>query len=259
MITVTSSQNQRVKRALALQQKAKVRNTEGLFVVEGLREVERAISCGYQAEEIWFSKDELALSPIVSSANHIIQCSAAVFDKICYRAAHAEVLAVFPKKETQLDDLNLPIEPLLVVIEGVEKPGNLGAIMRTCNGLGADALIVCDTAVDIFNPNVIRNSLGAFFQIPVVACSSAEAINFLKQSKIEIYTAYLGSSTDYAVVNYKKASALVFGSEANGLSDQWVLNTTGNILIPMVGVIDSLNVSVSVAVVLAEAQRQRRI
>ena len=259
MISITSVQNQRVKRVLALQQKARVRSVEGLFVVEGMREVERAISCGYQAEEIWFSKEGLESHAIVQDAKHSIHCSTAVFDKICYRAAHAEVLAVFPKQEIQLDELNLPNEPLLVVLEGVEKPGNLGAIMRTCNGLGADALIVCDTAVDLFNPNVIRNSLGAFFQLPVVACSSLEAINYLNQEKIKIYTAYLDASLDYAAVNYKKGNALVFGSEANGLTDQWVLNTTGNILIPMVGIIDSLNVSVSVAVVLAEANRQRRL
>jgi TrmH family RNA methyltransferase len=259
MIAITSTNNQRVKHVLALQQKANIRAKEGLFVVEGMREVNRAIACGYQAEEIWFVKDELISNPIVSDAKQSIQCSTAVFDKICYRSVYAEVLAVFIKKETQLSELKLTEKPLLVVLEGVEKPGNLGAILRTCNGLGADAILVCDTAVDIFNPNVIRNSLGAFFELPLISCSSNEAINYLKQYDIDIFTAYLDASRDYATVNYKGACAIVFGSEANGLTNDWVLNTTDNILIPMTGIVDSLNVSVSVAVVLAEAQRQRRM
>ncbi len=257
MLEITSTQNPRVKHVLALQQKSRQRNKEGLFVVEGLREVERAVQAGYQPQELWYSIESEAVLNLAQKADQPIKCSSAVFNKICYRAANADVLATFKIQHIHLSDISLGNNPLLVVLEGVEKPGNLGAILRTCTGLGADAVVVCDTAVDIHNPNVIRNSLGAFFDLPIIEASSADAIAYFKEKGLEICTAHLGASKSYTEVDFTKPCALVFGAEDKGLTDQWVINTNQHIIIPMSGIVDSLNVSVSVAVMLAEAVRQR--
>lgn len=254
---ITSLQNPRVKRLLNLQQKSALRKAEAVFVVEGLREVERAIKSGYVPQELWM--DEKSEQPYFLSKYQtvIITCSTSVFSKISYRESAAEFVAVFEIKEQTLESLNLPDNPLLVVVEDVEKPGNLGAILRTCNGLGADAVLVCNPQTDIYNPNVIRNSLGAFFDIPVIVCSNDEAIEFLEKMKIQIFSAYLEASIPYHQADFNQPTALVFGSEAYGLTDVWVQNTSQNIVVPMHGVVDSLNVSVAVAILLAEAVRQR--
>lgn len=259
MLFISSLQNPRVKHVLSLQQKSRQRQKDGLFVVEGRREVERAVRSGYRAKELWSCNSKLISNDFYSDAEELIHCSDQVFEKICYRANNAEVLAILYSQEKSLLDLKVSDESLLVVLEGVEKPGNLGAIMRTCNGLGADAIIVCDTAVDIFNPNVIRNSLGAFFELPIFMASSEEAIGYLTKQNIQICTAHLEAAKEYFQVDYTKASALVFGSEAKGLTEDWVFSTNQNVIIPMNGIVDSLNVSVSVAIILSEAMRQRRV
>jgi TrmH family RNA methyltransferase len=254
---ITSLQNPRVKRLLNLQQKSALRKAEAVFVVEGLREVERAIKSGYVPQELWI--EDKSEQPHFSAKYQtaIITCNTSVFSKISYRESAAEVVAVFEIKEQLLEKLKLPENPLLVVVEDVEKPGNLGAILRTCNGLGADAVLVCNPQTDIYNPNVIRNSLGAFFDIPVIVCSNDEAIEFLEKKKIQVFSAYLEASIPYHQADFTQPAALVFGSEANGLTDVWVKNTSQNIIVPMHGVVDSLNVSVAVAILLAEAIRQR--
>jgi TrmH family RNA methyltransferase len=257
MLTITSTNNPRVKRVLGLQQKAKLRREAGLFVVEGMREVKRALSCGYHPEELWYCDDALELTDALQNTKQAIKCSKSVFEKICYRATHAQLLAVFRQKRLELQSLHITDNPLIVVVQGVEKPGNLGAILRTCNALGADAVISCDAEVDMFNPNVIRNSLGAFFHLPFVESTISDAIHYLKEKKLEIIATHLRAAQAYTSVNYTGPSALIFGSEANGLPDEWMRNAATNIIIPMEGIVDSLNVSVSVAVVLAEAKRQR--
>jgi TrmH family RNA methyltransferase len=254
---ISSQQNPRVKRVLNLQQKAALRKAEGVFVVEGGREVERAIASGYTPQEIWMVEGEPLPLFMQQKQHTIITCSAQVFSKISYREGATEVVAIFPIKPHTLQNLRLPANPLLVVVEDVEKPGNLGAILRTCNGLGADAVLVCNPQTDIYNPNVIRNSLGGFFDIPVVVCKNEEALAFLHENNIQVFSAYLKASIPYHTADYTTPTALVFGSEANGLTNVWVNNTKQNIIVPMHGVVDSLNVSVAVAIVLAEAMRQR--
>jgi len=254
---ISSPQNPRVKHLLNVQQKAAFRKAEGVLVVEGGREVERAIASGYTPQEIWMVEGEPIPRFVERHKNIFITCTAQVFSKISYREGAAEIVAVFTIKTHALQDLKLPENPLLVVVEDVEKPGNLGAILRTCNGLGADAVLVCNPKTDIYNPNVIRNSLGGFFDIPVVVCKNEEAIAFLHEKNIQVFSAYLKASIPYHTADYTSPTALVFGSEANGLTDVWVNNTKQNVLIPMHGVVDSLNISVAVAIILAEAVRQR--
>ena len=256
-VEITSIHNPRVKRLLSLQQKSRTRKELGLFVVEGIREVERALRSGYEAEELWLLNKDALPDEIVSSKAIQLNCNETVFKKVAYREEKAGVLAVFKTKDHSLERFTPPKNPLYVVVEEVEKPGNLGAILRTCNGLGASALFVCDSKADIYNPNVIRNSLGGFFNTPVIEAPSIQVIDFLNQTKVQIAAAYLPASIPYTDVNYKLPTALVFGSEANGLSKDWVENTNINCVIPMKGVVDSLNVSVAVAIILAEAVRQR--
>ena len=257
MIEITSLQNQRVKRLLNLQQKSKLRKETGLFVIEGLREIERALVSGYQAEELWVSDENIPLKKHLWRDTQVVKCSKPVFEKLTYRENNAGLVGVFRSKLHRLDALK-PIEnPIYVVVEGVEKPGNLGAILRTCNGLGADALFVCDSSVDIYNPNVVRNSLGALFNTPIVQSTTKEAITYFKANNIQIVCAYLPGSITYTQVDYKKPTALVLGAEDIGLTDEWVKNTNAKCVIPMHGVVDSLNVSVATAIFLAEAIRQR--
>jgi TrmH family RNA methyltransferase len=257
MLEITSVQNPRVKRLLALQQKSKMRKDHALFVVEGVREVERALACGYQADEIWaVSWDGLPQKMLASPAQRI-SCSASVFNKIAYREGHAGVLAVCKTKQHLLKNYDVPNNPLFIVIEHVEKPGNLGAILRTCNGLGVSAIFICDPKVDLYNPNVIRNSLGGFFDTPIFITSTIEAIDFLEKHHIQIAAAYLPASQPYTSVNFKGPSALVFGAEDKGLSDEWVAHANINCRVPMQGIVDSFNVSVAVAIMVGEAVRQR--
>lgn len=254
---IESLQNPRVKRVLLLQQKARERQKQKLFVVEGSREVARALKSGFELEELWSISDNV-ISSFKISEKQFISCSSAVFSKITYREHAAEVVAVFKTKTLALSNLILPKNPLLVILEGIEKPGNIGAVLRTCNGLKVDAVIVCDSKVDLFNPNIIRNSLGGFFDTQIAATSSVEAIEYLNEKNISIAATYLKASKNYLDVDYTKSKAIVFGSEANGISDIWVKNTSERIIIEMNGIVDSLNISVATAIVASEAIRQRR-
>jgi len=254
---IESLQNARVKRILNLQQKAKLRKQEGVFVVEGRREVERALLSGFIAEEIWSVSEDLSNLRLPESTLKI-SCNQAVFDKITYRESAADILAIIKIKSQSVEDLELPQNPLIVVLEAMEKPGNIGAVLRTCNALGADAVFLCDSVVDLYNPNVIRNSLGGFFGIPVISTSSEDVISFLKKHNIEIVTTHLEASIDYLKVDFRKPTAIVLGTEATGLTDLWVKNTSQNVIIEMGGVVDSLNISVAAAIVLSEAVRQRK-
>jgi TrmH family RNA methyltransferase len=186
-----------------------------------------------------------------------IEVSTAVYEKIAYRGSTEGIVAVVREKRLSLNDLQLSRSPLLMVLERVEKPGNLGAILRSADAAKADAVIVCDPLTDLYNPNLIRSSIGAIFSVPTVACTSEECIEFLKQKQIQILTAQLQDSNLYYDQDMKRATAIVMGTEATGLTDQWRQAATAHIRIPMLGKMDSLNVSVSAAILLFEAVRQR--
>ena len=258
---ITSAQNPKIKRLLQLQQKSSERRKAGLFVVEGIREVERCVEKGYEIDTIFYLNKPMAenVSEIIEKNKGIklFEVSPTIYEKIAYRGSTEGVIAEVKTKDKTLNDLNLSENPIVVVLESVEKPGNLGAILRSADAAGADALIVCDPLTDLYNPNLIRNSTGAIFSVPCVACTSEECIKFLKENNIQILTAQLQDSELYYDTDMKRGTAIVMGTEATGLTDIWRKAADAHIRIPMLGITDSLNVSVSAAILLYEAVRQR--
>lgn len=254
-ITISSAQNPRIKQLLSLQQKSAERRKQGVFVAEGRRELQHCVEAGYEVVTT-FVCPELYGDQIPKNA---VKVSPAVYEKIAYRGTTEGVMAIVRTPQRTLEDLQLPEHPLLMVLERVEKPGNLGAILRSADAAKADAVIICDPLTDLYNPNLIRSSIGAIFTVPTVACTSEECIRFLQTRKIQILTAQLQDSHLYYDTDMKKATAIVMGTEATGLTPQWREAATAHIRIPMLGRLDSLNVSVSAAILLFEAVRQRTV
>ena len=252
---ITSAQNPKIKHLLALQEKSRLRREEGLFVVEGRRELEHCLAAGFQLDTLFLCPE---ICPEFAAAR-TVYVSKEVYAKIAYRGGTEGVIAEVRWKERSLDELLTGKDsPLIMVMERVEKPGNLGAVLRSADAAGADGVILCDPLTDLYNPNLIRASIGAIFTVPVVACTSAEAIAWLKANNIRILTAQLQDSAPYYDVDMTCGTALVMGTEATGLTDAWRQAADAHILIPMLGRLDSLNVSVSAAILLYEAVRQRQ-
>ena len=254
---ITSLTNSRVKRLVALQAKSAERLREGVFVVEGVRELERCSAAGLVIEEVYYCPAILPELPAVE-CGAIYEVSQAVYDKIAYRGGTEGVTSVVKTRTLGLSDLQLGDAPLIVVLESVEKPGNLGAVLRSADAAGVDAVIVCDPLTDLWNPNLVRSSTGAIFSVPCVACTSEECIAFLKERGITILTAQLQDSELYYDIDMKRATAIVMGTEATGLTNVWREAADAHIRIPMLGIVDSLNVSVSAAILMYEAVKQRQ-
>ena len=258
--TITSAQNPKIKLLLQLQQKSAERRKAGLFVVEGRRELMHCLKAGFVADTIfWCPSVEAATEsmPQLPEGVRLFEVSKEVYEKIAYRGSTEGVIAEVKTRQLTLDDLRLPEQSLVVVLERVEKPGNLGAILRSADAAGVDAVIVCDPLTDLYNPNLIRSSVGGIFSVPCVACTSDECIAFLKQRGIQILTAQLQDSSLYYDTDMRRSTAIVMGTEATGLTDQWRNIADAHIRIPMLGRIDSLNVSVSAAILMYEAVRQK--
>ena len=301
---ITSAQNPKLKRLLALQEKSRLRREEGVFVVEGRREFEHCIAAGFVADsvficpEIYSGQDNPPSGVRPSGSPHhpfgtvpplsnrgcyvpqgnypaqrtcnsecseggpqqcrVFHLSKELYEKVAYRGSTEGIIAEMKARTPGLEDLKLKEKPLIMVLEGVEKPGNLGAVLRSADAAGADAVIVCDPLTDLYNPNLIRASIGAIFTVPTVACSSDEAIAFLKARGIRILTAQLQDSSVYYDVDMTCGTAIVMGTESTGLTPIWRKAADAHILIPMLGSLDSLNVSVSAAILLYEAVRQRQ-
>ena len=247
---ITSVQNARIKHVVALQQKSSLRREEGLFVVEGQREIEHCIASGYEIVEMF------VLEGIAVDDEHIV-VTPQVYEKMAYRESTEGIIAVARCKQHRLKDLKLKENPLMVVLERVEKPGNLGAILRTAEAAGVDAVMVCDPLTDLYNPNLIRASIGGVFSVPVAVCTSKDCIAFLKEHQVRILTAQLQDSYDYYDYDMHGATAIVMGTESTGLTELWREAADAHIRIPMLGRLDSLNVSVSAAILMYEAVRQR--
>ena len=274
--TITSAQNPKIKNLLLLQEKSKARREQGLFVVEGRRELEHCLEAGFQVRTLFICPElagNEALSGafarigsrsdaeerVSSPAQHplIIEIPESLYRKVAYRESTEGIIAEVECKERRLEDLELSERPLVMVLESVEKPGNLGAVLRSADAARADAVIVCDPLTDLYNPNLIRASLGGIFTVPTVAASSEEAIAWLKARGIRILTAQLQDSSWYYDIDMTVGTALVMGTESTGLTDIWRRAADAHIRIPMLGRLDSLNVSVSAAILLFEAVRQR--
>jgi TrmH family RNA methyltransferase len=260
---ITSVQNARIKHVVALQQKSSLRREEGLFVVEGQREIEHCIACGYEIVEM-FTVDSLQFTvySLQFTVDHpVTRVTPQVYEKMAYRGSTEGIIAVAKAKNHQLSALTPTLSTkknsLIVVLESVEKPGNLGAVLRTAEAAHVDAVIVGDPLTDFYNPNVIRASIGGVFSVPTAACSSKECIAFLKAQGIRILTAQLQDSYDYYDYDMAHATAIVMGTESTGLTNIWRQAADAHIRIPMLGRLDSLNVSVSAAILIYEAVRQR--
>lgn len=256
MEQITSTQNPKIKHLVLLQQKSSARREEGLFVVEGQRELMHCISMGMEIDSVFLLEEH---SQQQFPTPYIYIVSPKVYEKIAYRGSTEGIIAIVKAKNTSLQQLKLKENPLIVVMESVEKPGNLGAILRSADASGVDAVIVCDPLTDLYNPNLIRSSIGAIFTVPCVACSSEECISFLKQRNIQILTAQLQDSSLYYDQDMKRGTAIVMGTESTGLTDIWRKAADAHIRIPMLGKLDSLNVSVSAAILMYEAVRQRNL
>jgi RNA methyltransferase, TrmH family len=259
---ITSTQNPRIKSLVKLR-KASVRKESGLFLIEGVRELSRALEGGIVVREIYtceerLNQEETALcESLINSGVEAFSLAACVFEKIAYREHPGGLVAVAEIPTSSLNSIRLGPCPLILVVEGVEKPGNLGAILRTSDAAGVDAVLVCGGVVDLFNPNVVRASLGTLFSQPVIEADTGEVITWLQENNIKAVVATPEASVNYCECNMTGATALVAGSESMGLTNAWKADIGESVSIPMAGSADSLNVSNSVAVLLYEAVRQR--
>ena len=266
---ISSAQNPRIKHLLALQQKSALRREEGLFIVEGRRELEHCLHSGMHVESVYCLDDTETTCQLVNSSTRqvsLVKVTKNVYERIAYRGSTEGIVAVIRTPQPlSLESLlqqkgrGVNGKPLFVVLERVEKPGNLGAILRSADAANATGVIVCDTLTDLYNPNLIRSSIGAIFTVPTVACTSEDCIAFLKQHGVQILTAQLQDSHLYYDTPMAGPTAIVMGTESTGLTDVWRQAADAHIRIPMLGQLDSLNVSVSAAILLFEAVRQRQI
>lgn len=260
MIQISSVSNPKIKALIKLE-KSGHRAELGLFTVEGKKEILLCAAAGYHITELYYCpeivKDNSLIQNALFKAAQLIEISLAVFEKIAYREGRDGYFAVAKTNYKTLAQLQLSKTPLIVILEAVEKPGNLGAILRSADAAKVDAVLVCDKKTDIFNPNAIRSSLGCIFTNQVVCCSNDECLKWLTAQGIYTYAAALTATEFYHEQDFKEAAALVFGTEADGLSDFWLHKADKQIKIPMRGKIDSLNVSGSCAIMMFEVGRQR--
>ncbi|MBL8101856.1 MAG: RNA methyltransferase [Anaerolineales bacterium] len=253
---IVSLQNPKVKYIVKLREDKRQRQRDGLILVEGVDELTLALESGLRPQSL-LTAPELASQSIDISNAEITTVSRAVFEKISYRDNPDGWLGIFPVPKTSLDDLILSATPLVIVAESVEKPGNLGAILRTADAAKVDAVIVCDPRVDLWNPNVIRASRGAVFAVPTVEADSPTALAWLRLRKMRILAATPSAEVLYTDVNMNEPIAVAVGTEDEGLTDFWMQNADVKVRIPMLGKVNSLNVSIATALITYESVRQR--
>lgn len=260
--TISSTQNNLVKQLIQLKDKSRERRKSELFVLEGIRELQLAIKAGYDIQSIWFDPEIIALDQLIEltaiqNSEYYVQITKEVYQKLAYRQTTEGVIAIVRSITHSLDQLTLGPNPLILVAEAPEKPGNIGALLRTADAAKLDAVIIANPKTDLYNPNIIRSSVGCLFTNTIATASTAEIIEFLKAKGIQIHAAALTASVNYSTVDYNKPTAIVVGTEATGLSESWLKHSDQNIIIPMQGEIDSMNVSVTAAIIIFEAKRQR--
>lgn len=267
---ITSLQNPFVKNWRRLNQK-RHRDRQGLFLIEGEKELSHAIASGLSLETLIHCPDLIANNEKLNSLERIEDfsrnalsptgrleaVSEEVFAKLAYRESVGGLIGIASYPQQDLSSLKLSTSPLVVVLVGLEKPGNVGALFRTADGAAVDAVILADSAVELYNPNVIRASLGAIFTVPTVSATTEETLTWLKQKKLNLIAATPQANQLYHQANYNQPTALIIGSEHNGLPEQWLTTAKTKIKIPMHGQMDSLNASASAAILIYEALRQR--
>ena len=262
MKEITSTQNPYVKDLLKLQEKSRERKKKGLFIIEGKREISLAIASNYKFDTVLYLEGLISEQEVLHLFNdniNRIQISKEVYQKLAYRDSTEGIIAVTKSKNFSLENIIFEKEnPLILVAEGVEKPGNIGALLRTADAANIDAVFIANPKSDVYNANIIRSSVGCVFTNQIAVGTSEEIITFLQDNNIKIYATTLQNSNEYYKENYTEASAIVVGTEANGLTEAFREKATQNINIPMQGKIDSMNVSVAAAIVLFEAKRQRK-
>lgn len=259
---ISSTQNALVKKVLQLQEKSRLRKKEGLFTVEGIRELTLALKGGYELDTVFIFVDLVSEDEITALTNqqvNLIGVSKEVHQKIAYRSSTEGVVAILKTKPSSLDSVVFNTNaPLVLIAEAPEKPGNIGAILRTADAANVDAIFIANPKTDLYNPNIIRSSVGCVFTNQIATGTTAEIIAFLAEKNINIYAATLQNSNEYHQEDYRQASAIVVGTEATGLSQEWRDAAKQNIIIPMQGQIDSMNVSVAAGILIFEAKRQRK-
>jgi TrmH family RNA methyltransferase len=260
MDKITSFQNVLIKKAHALRE-SRERREQAMTIIDGTREIKRALEAGVALTQVFYVKgqQEALVKQLSAMKVESIEVSDKIMEKLAYGERHEGIIALAKIPLLTLKDLKLSSHPLLVVLESLEKPGNLGAVLRTCDGVGVEAVLVCDPKTDMYNPNVIRSSTGVIFSIPIVSANAEEIFAFLKSKRIKTCAAAPVATKLYTQANFKGAWAFVLGSEAQGLSDFWLVAADMAVKIPMKGQADSLNVSTSAAIILYEALRQRAI
>lgn len=261
---ISSPQNPAIKKLFQLQEKSRVRKKEGVFIVEGVREIQLAIKGGFGVKEIYYCDELFGESKVQDLTKDLVTAeitsvTAELYNKVAYRGSTEGLLAVVLTKDLDLQKLELLDKNVLILVaESPEKPGNIGALLRTADAAKVDAIIISNPKTDIFNPNIIRSSVGCVFTTKIATGTTAEIIKFLKHKKVAIYAAALQASKNYSEIDFSASSAIVVGTEATGLSKEWLENSTQNIIIPMQGEIDSMNVSVAAGILIFEAKRQRK-
>ncbi len=260
---IRSAQNKWVKDFVLLREKSKARKSQNRFLVEGLREFNLAKESGFEVDKIFVCPDIIDPDALLQleknlRANSLLYCSSEIYQKIAYRGGTEGLVAKMIPISRDFQTLSLPEKPLILVAEAPEKPGNIGALLRTADAANIDLVCIADLKTDLFNPNVIRSSVGCLFTTNVIVGTSSEIYEFLRKKEMTIFAAALKPYAEsYLKADFSKSTALVVGTEATGLSEFWLNNTDETIIIPMEGKIDSLNVSISASVILFEAKRQR--
>jgi len=260
---ITSSQNTKIKKIERLLEKSKERKQSGLFVIESIKEISMAADAGYELTEVFYCENSLPAGHLAELKHklgtHLLwnMVSEQVFAKIAYRESTSKIVATARMRTHTLSALKTNKSTLLLVAEQIEKPGNLGALLRTADGAGATALIVCNSTVDIYNPNTIRSSVGCIFTVPIAETTTTELVSWLRAHGIQLLVATPEAAQNYTEADFTKPSAILVGAEDVGVSEELKKNSDQNIVIPMRGINDSLNVSVAAAVLLYEAVRQK--
>jgi RNA methyltransferase, TrmH family len=254
---ITSVQNPRIKQVIKLRER-RARDRIGLMLVEGYYEIVVALKSGLLPQSIFIAPEMVGDKELIGVTTEILSVSRQVFEKISYRENPDGWLAVFPTPKLSLDECRITQQPFLIVAEAIEKPGNLGAMLRTADAAGVDAFILCDPRTDIYNPNVVRASRGTVFTVPVIQATNSVTLSWLRKNKIVTLATTPGANKSYTDIDLRQPLAIVVGTEDEGLSDFWLSNADQKVLIPMLGQVNSLNVSASTAIIAYEVVRQRK-